>query len=175
MPAALLVWVMSAFSSYDACASSEDAFAYQDPPPCDESDMPIVLDASPDEPEPYTDRSPLESRETPAMTCPVLSMVSTPSVPSGAPLRNAPASFARMSTSFAAAPAAAPVARRVEGASVDPAVLLVEMRISPKLGPLPTDWADLFVVAAAPTRLVRASAKIGDTMNRLRSGFATRS
>src|ERR1700744_1508932 len=84
--------------------------------------MPIVLDASPDEPEPYTDRSPSGSRNASAMTCPELSMVATPSAPSGAPVRNAPGNFARISTSFAAASAAAAVAWAAARGSPAPTV-----------------------------------------------------
>jgi hypothetical protein len=72
--------------------------------------MPISLDAPPEDPEPKTERLPLAPSDAPAMTFPYRSMVATPSVPSGAPLRKAPDSFASMSTSFSAAPAAAAVA-----------------------------------------------------------------
>src|ERR1700742_5038541 len=114
--------------------------------------MPIGPDPSPNEPEPNTDRSPSVSSDAPAMMCPELSIVSTPRAPAGAPLRNAPVSFDRLSTSFSAAAAAAAVAWTDDRELLVP---VADIRMSPKLEDVPVAFtvrpgAD----EAAPTGVV---------------------
>src|SRR3981189_2007929 len=134
----------------------------------------MLLAPPPDDPEPKTERLPLASSDAPAMTFPYRSMVATPNVPSGAPLRKAPDSFESMSTSFSAAPAAGAVAWSLARPSGAPPAPVVETRMSEKLEPLLAACAGLFVVAEALGRPLRVSAKIEDSMERLRGRWEMR-